>query len=301
MTEATVTPQERDGFFLSRWLGSKKFRTNAVKIVAYVLVTAGAIVLLIPFFWMLSTSVKPLSQAFAHPPIWIPNPPQWQNFGDAWNALPFSRFFLNSLFVTTFGMAAEILSCAVVAYGFARFRFPGRNVLFIILLATMMLPWVVKLIPGFIIWRNLKLVNTFDPLVVGALFAWGPVNVFIIRQFMMGIPMEIEEAARIDGANVFEIFTRIMLPLVRPALLAVAVLTFGGFWNNFLGPLIYLNDMDKYTLTLGMFFFLGGPNEPPKWHWLMAMSTIMIIPVLAVFFMGQRYFIEGITLTGLKG
>lgn len=301
MTQATMTPEKPRRIFLSRWLGSKKFRTNAVRILAYVIVTAGAIILLIPFVWMVSSSLKPLDRVFVEPPEFIPKPTQWHNYIDAWNALPFNRFFLNTLFITVFGMAAEILSCAIVAYGFARFRFPGRDTLFILLLATMMLPWVVRLIPGFMIWRNLKLVNTFDPLVIGALFAWGPVNVFIIRQFMMGIPMEMEEAAVIDGANTFQIFTRIMLPLVRPALLAVAVLTFKGFWNNFLGPLIYLNDMEKYTLTLGMFFFLGGPNEPPKWHWLMAMSTVTILPILAVFFLGQRYFIEGITLTGLKG
>ena len=221
MTEATATDRETGQFILSRWLGSKKFRTNSVKLLAYVVVTAGAVVLLIPFFWMLSTSVKPLAQAFAHPPVWIPIPPQWGNYIEAWNALPFNRFFLNSLFITTFGMAAEILSCAIVAYGFARFRFPGRNALFIILLSTMMLPWVVRLIPGFMIWRTFKLVNTFDPLVVGALFAWGPINVFIIRQFMMGIPLEIEEAARIDGASEIQIFFRVIIPNIRGTLLTI--------------------------------------------------------------------------------
>ena len=170
-----------------------------------------------------------------------------------------SRFFLNTLFVTSFGMVAEIVSCALVAYGFARFRFPGRDAIFLLLLSTMMLPWVVTLIPNFLIWRDLKLINTYDPLVLRALTAWGPVNIFLIRQFMMTIPIEMEEAARIDGANTFQIFTQIMLPLVRPALLAVAVLTFKAYWNNFLGPLIYLNDMSKYTLTLGMFLFSKTP------------------------------------------
>jgi multiple sugar transport system permease protein len=164
-----------------------------------------------------------------------------------------------------------------------------------------MLPWVVTLIPNFLIWRNLKQVNTYGPLVLRALTAWGPLNIFLIRQFMMTIPTEMEEAARVDGANTLQIFALIMLPLIRPALLAVAVLTFKAYWNNFLGPLIYLNDLPKYTLTLGMFFFLGGPNEPPKWHWLMAMSTVIAMPILMVFFLAQRYFIEGVTLTGLKG
>jgi multiple sugar transport system permease protein len=198
-------------------------------------------------------------------------------------------------------MAANIFTSALVAYGFARFRFPGRDFLFILLLSTMMLPYVVTLIPTFLIWRNLNLINTYDPLILGSLFGGGPFFIFMMRQFMMTIPIEMEEAARIDGANVFQTFTGIILPLIRPALLAVGVFSFQGFWNDFLAPLIYLSDLPKYTMTLGMFFFLGGPNESPKWHWLMAMSTIIAIPILALFFVAQKYFIEGITLTGLKG
>lgn len=301
MTGVSHAPKKRRAFALTEWWASRRVRMVVLQILAYVIVTVGAVVLLIPFAWMLSSSLKPLERVFAEPPEWIPEPVMWHNYLDAWNALPFNRFFLNTLFVTGFGMFAEIFSCALVAYGFARFRFPGRDFLFVLLLSTMMLPWVVTLVPNFLIWRNLKLINTYDPLVLRALTAWGPLNIFIIRQFMMTIPGEMEEAARIDGANTFQIFTQIMLPLVRPALLAVAVFTFKAYWNNFLGPLIYLNDLPKYTLTLGMFFFLGGPNEPPKWHWLMAMSTVITLPILTVFFVAQRYFIEGITLTGLKG
>lgn len=274
---------------------------SPAQVVAYVVVTLGAIVLMIPFLWMLSSSLKPPDQIFVEPPVWIPEPIMWRNYADAWNALPFTQFLFNTIFITLLGMVGNIFTSALVAYGFARYRFPGRDVLFLILLSTMMLPYVVTLIPGFLIWRTLGLINTYDPLVIGALFGGGPFFVFLMRQFMMGIPVEMEEAARIDGASTFQIFTRIILPLIRPALLAVGIFSFQGYWNDFLGPLIYLNDLGKYTMTLGMFFFVGGASEAPKWHWLMAMSTIIAIPILVIFFLAQRQFIEGVALTGLKG
>ncbi len=283
------------------WQQSRRTRRGVTRALAYIVVTLGGIIFLVPFAWMLSSSLKPLNQIFADPPIWIPRPPMWRNYVDAWNALPFTQFLINTLFITILGMAASIFTSALVAYGFARYRFPGRDVLFIVLLSTMMLPYVVTLIPNFLIWRFLNLINTFDPLVVGALFGGGPFFIFLMRQFMLTIPDEIEEAARIDGANTGQIFLRMILPLVRPALLAVGIFSFQGYWNDFLGPLIYLNDMPKYTMTLGMFFFVGGASEAPKWHWLMAMSTLIAIPILLIFFLAQRQFIEGITLTGLKG
>lgn len=281
--------------------GSRRNRKRLVQIVAYAVVTAGAIIFMIPFAWMLSSSLKPLDQIFVEPPVWIPQPVQWHNYADAWNALPFTRFLVNTLVITLLIMAGNIVTSALVGYGFARYRFPGRDVLFIVLLSTMMLPYVVTLIPTFLIWRNLQLLNTYDPLVIGSLFGGGPFFIFLMRQFMLTLPVEMEEAARIDGANTGQIFMRIVLPLVRPALLAVGIFSFQGAWNDFLAPLIYLNDLPKYTLTLGMFFFVGGANEAPKWHWLMAMSTMIAIPILVIFFLAQRQFIEGITLTGLKG
>jgi multiple sugar transport system permease protein len=283
------------------WRQSRRNQSLLAQIFAYIVVTAGAIVLMIPFVWMLSSSLKPLNQIFVEPPQWIPQPIQWHNYSDAWTALPFTQFMFNTLFITLLGMAGSIFTSALVAYGFARYRFPGRDVLFILLLSTMMLPYVVTLIPAFLIWRTFGLINTYDPLVIGALFGGGPFFIFLMRQFMLTIPEEMEEAARIDGANTFQIFMRIVLPLVRPALLAVGIFSFQGFWNDFLGPLIYLNDMPKYTMTLGMFFFVGGASEAPKWHWLMAMSTLIALPILTIFFLAQRQFIEGITLTGLKG
>lgn len=283
------------------WRESTRRKKMLARMLSYLVLTIGAFVFLVPFLWMVSSSLKPANQIFAEPPVWVPNPPRWQNYPQAWNALPFTRFLINTLFITGLGMAANIFTSALVGYGFARFRFPGRNVFFVILLSTMMLPYVVTLIPTFLIWRNLSLINTYDPLILGSLFGGGPFFIFLMRQFMMTIPMEMEEAARIDGANVFQTFTSIILPLIRPALLAVGVFSFQGFWNDFLAPLIYLSDLPKYTMTLGMFFFLGGPNEAPKWHWLMAMSTIIAVPILVLFFLAQRQFIEGITLTGIKG
>ncbi len=286
---------------LSDRRSNNQWKKTLSKAMIYLLLTAGAIVFLVPFLWMLSSSLKPQYQIFAEPPVWIPNPIRWENYVDAWTALPFTRFLFNTIFITVLGMLANIFMSAIVAYGFARYRFPGRDVLFLLLLATMMLPYIVTLIPTFLIWRNFNLINTYDPLVIGALFGGGPFFIFLMRQFMMTIPIEMEEAARIDGANVMQTFTRIILPLVRPALLAVGIFSFQGFWNDFLAPLIYLSDLPKYTMTLGMFFFLGGANEAPKWHWLMAMSTLIAIPILVLFFFAQKQFIEGVTLTGIKG
>ena len=199
-------------------------------------------------------------------------------------------------------MTAEIFTCSLVAYGFARFRFPGRNVIFLVMLSTMMLPGVVTLVPQFIMWRELKLVDTYDPLVLGAWFAWGPAYIFLLRQFFMSIPREIEEAAVIDGANPFQVYWRVMLPLVKPALLAIAVLSFIGNWNNFMGPLIYLNTGEKYPMIMALKFFEQSlSKEAPLFHYMMAMSAMMALPLLVLYFLMQRTLIEGITVGAVKG
>jgi multiple sugar transport system permease protein len=271
-------------------------------VVVYGLLLVGVAVVMIPFLWMISTSLKDQSDLFVFPPEWIPNPIRWNNYPDAWNALPFDRFLLNTLFMTILAMIAEITSAAIVAYGFARYRFPGRDVLFVILLATMMLPGILTLIPKFIMWRELGRIDTFTPLTVGAWFAWGPSYIFLLRQFFLSIPREIEEAATIDGANVVQSFTQIMLPLVKPAILAIAVLSFQGNWNNFEGALIYLNTLEKYPMVLGLQFFGASlSREAPQWHLMMAMATMMAAPILVMFFLAQRYFIEGLTVGAVKG
>lgn len=270
------------------------------KAVIYVVVTFLAAVILVPFFWMVSTALQAEGDIFAWPPQWIPDPPQWHNFREAWMAMPFNRYLFNTVFIVALWLVAELISSTVVAYGFARFRFPGSEFIFLVLLATMMLPFHVTLIPTFLIWQKLGLTGQFDPLVLRAWTAWGPFYIFLLRQFFMTLPRELDDAAEIDGANFLQTFLHIMLPQVKPALLAVAIFAFRGYWNDFLGPLIYLSDMKMYTLNVGMYFFMGGVNEAPQWNYLMAMSTLVALPVVLLFFMAQRYFIEGITFTGMK-
>lgn len=281
---------------------STAFSDVLMRMLVYGLLLVCTAIVLIPFFWMISTSLKSPAELFVHPPRWIPNPIKWSNYPDAWTALPFNRFLINTLFMTVLAMFAEIFTAAIVAYGFSRFRFPGRDLLFIVLLSTMMLPGILTLIPKFIMWKSVDRIDTFTPLTVGAWFVWGPSFVFLLRQFFLSIPREIEEAAILDGASVPVIFKDIMLPLVRPALLAIAVLSFQGNWNNFEGALIYLNTMEKYPMVLGLQFFGASlSREAPQWHLMMAMSAIMAAPILALFFAAQKYFIEGLTVGAVKG
>jgi multiple sugar transport system permease protein len=204
--------------------------------------------------------------------------------------------------MTGLAMFAEIFTASIVAYGFARYRFPLRNTLFILLLSTMMLPGILTMIPKFLMWREVDRINTFTPLTVGAWFVWGPSFVFLLRQFFLTIPREIEEAAGLDGANTFQIYWQIMLPLVKPALLAIGVLSFQANWNNFEGALIYLSTVEKFPMVLGLQFYGETLSvEAPQWHYMMAMATLMAAPILALFFLAQRYFIEGLTVGGVKG
>lgn len=284
--------------------GDARRQQRISNLMTYALLALGAALVLVPFAWMISTSLTAQSQLFVYPPQVIPNPIVWQNYIDAWNALPvsFTRFTANTLFITLLAMSAEIFTCSLVAYGFARFRFWGREPLFLIMLSTMMLPGVVTLVPQFIFWRELKLIDTYDPLVLGAWFAWGPSYIFLLRQFFLTIPRELEEAARIDGANPVQIYLQVMIPLVKPALLAIAVLSFIGNWNNFLGPLIYLNTGEKYPIIMALKFFEQSlSKEAPLYHYMMAMTTIMSFPLLLLYFLMQRNLVEGITVGAVKG
>jgi multiple sugar transport system permease protein len=301
MTAQAITPVES-----SRPVGGPSIRRQRTLInyITYLLLALGAAVVLVPFWWMVKTSLTAQTRLFEFPPQLFPDPVVWRNYIEAWNALPvsFTRFTANTIFITVLAMTAEILTCSLVAYGFARFRFPGRNFLFILMLSTMMLPGVVTLVPTFILWRELRLIDTYDPMTLGAWFAWGPSYIFLLRQFFLTLPKEIEEAARIDGANTFQIFWHIMLPLVRPALLAIAVLSFIGNWNNFMGPLIYLNSGEKYPLIMALKFFEQSlSKEAPLFHYMMAMTTMMSFPLLMLYFFMQRTLIEGITAGAVKG
>jgi multiple sugar transport system permease protein len=279
------------------------------KVVIYFFLLIGAAIILIPFLWMVSTSLKTESQLFRYPPEWIPDPIQFNNYIDAWRqlssiapGLTFARIIGNTLFITVLAMFAEMFSAAIVAYGFARFRWKGRDLVFFIVLSTMMIPGTLTRVPGFLIWRELGLLNTYDPLTVPAWFAWGPAYIFLLRQFFLTIPRDMEDAATVDGANTVQTFFYVMLPLVKPAFLAIGVLSFQGNWNNFEGPLIYLNTTQMFPLVLSISFFQQSLSlEAPKWHYMMAMATMMAAPILALFFFAQRYFIEGLTVGAVKG
>jgi multiple sugar transport system permease protein len=279
------------------------------KAVTYVLLALFSLFVFVPLAFMISTSLKSEGELFVYPIQWIPDPIQWRNYPQAFRelgniapSLTFWRIMGNTLFITVLAMTAELVAVSLVAYGFARFDFPGRDALFIILLSTMMLPGIVTLIPTFIIWRNLGLIDTYDPMTVAAWFGGGAWAIFMLRQFYLTIPVEMEEAAFIDGANTFQIYYMVMLPLIKPALLALGVFIFQGNWNNFLGPLIYLNTTAKFPLVLALRFFQESlSKEAPKWHYMMAMSVVMAAPILALYFMAQKYFLEGLQVGAVKG
>lgn len=284
---------------------SRRVTQMTGNVLTYLVLMLGLLAVLLPLYWMIATSLKTSTSLFLIPPQLVPDPIRWRNYIDVWRLVPLTQYFANSVFVTALAMSAEILSCSLVAYGFARFSFPGRNMLFGIMLGTMMLPGVITMIPSFIIWaRWLDRYDTFTPFTVGALFAWGPSNIFLLRQFFLTIPREIEEAATIDGANVAQTFFRVMLPLVKPALLAVAVFAFTANWNNFLSPLIFISTPLKFTLPLGLYQFnsaFSGGGEAPKWNFMMAMAVLMTIPIVLLYFRAQKYFIEGLTVGAVKG
>jgi multiple sugar transport system permease protein len=279
------------------------------RVLIYVLLAFFSLFVLIPFAYMISTSLKPESQLFVWPVQWIPDPVMWQNYTQAFvelgsiaPGLTFWRILGNTLFITILAMSAEILAVSLVAYGFARFRFPGRDALFILMLSTMMLPGIITLIPTFLIWRNLNLIDHFDPLVLAAWFGGGAWAVFMLRQFLLSIPGDLEEAAVVDGANTFQVYYMVILPLVKPALLALSVLMFQGNWNNFMGALIYLNTTVQFPMVLALKFFQESlSKEAPKWHYMMAMSAVMAAPLLALYFVAQKYFIEGLSVGAVKG
>jgi ABC-type glycerol-3-phosphate transport system permease component len=265
---------------------------------AYTLALLVAILFLLPLFWMISSSLKADYQVLEFPPRWLPNPIRWANYPEALTYVPFGRYGLNTLFIAVMVIVGHILSCTVVAYAFARLRAPGKKLLFLVLLATMMLPYPVTMIPIYIGFNTLGWINTFLPLIVPAFFG-SPFYIFLLRQFFLTLPSDLEDAARVDGANTLQIIWHIILPISKPALATVAIFTFQASWNDFLTPLIYLHDQSKYTISLGLSFFRSSYDV--RWAYLMAASLVTMLPVIIVFFLAQRLFIQGITLTGMKG
>jgi multiple sugar transport system permease protein len=290
----TITQTERKFYYGSTW--KRRFGL----FLTYVGLTFLSLIFIIPLIWLFLTSLMPLQQIGAWPPRWIPDPVQWENYSKALQFWHFERSFWNTTIITVLSMIGELLSCTLVAYGFARLRFPGRNVLFVILLSTMMLPFAVRMVPLYIGFAKIGWINTFLPLIIPAFFA-NPFFVFLLRQFFLTIPEELVDAARIDGASEFRIWARIMLPLSAPALIVVGIFSFQNAWNDFLAPLIYLNDERLHTLALGLYSFRAMPGQGSLYNQMMAASVLMVLPMLVVFAVFQRYFVQGVTLTGLKG
>lgn len=271
------------------------------RLLTHAVLIIGSLMFMAPLFWMISTSLKTEAQTQktdTFKEMFIPDPVRLKNYPEAMKYINLFTCFKNSLHVTLLSILGTILSCTIVAYSFARLRWPGRDVIFVIVLATMMLPPQVTMVPMFIIFSKLGFVNTLKPLWLPMFFGTA-FFIFLLRQFFLTIPKDIEDAARIDGCGYFRTFAQIMLPLVKPALLSIIIFQFMFTWNDFIGPLIYIQSRDLMTLTLGLQAF--HYQHQTQWHFLMAASVMMTIPVIFLFFCLQRYFIEGVTLTGLKG
>ncbi len=281
----------------SRWR-RRTVRRALWRVTVYAILIVLSVAFSIPFLWSLSASLKNLDQVFRSE-VWIPRPVQWTNYRHVFDNIPFHLFFVNSLIVTTGCLVGQLCSASLVAFSFARLRWFGRDLLFIVMLSTIMLPPAVTLIPHFVLFKYLGWVNTFKPLIVPAYFGGGVFNIFLLRQFFKTIPVDLEDAARIDGCSSFRVLVQIMLPLAKPALATIAVLSFIGEWNNFMHPLIYLNSYRKFTVAVGISMFKDAYSMFP--HYMMAASVMALVPVLVLFFVAQRYLVRGIVLTGMKG
>ena len=281
-----------------RRVSSRAVGQLAQSLLVHGVIWLGAILMVMPFLWMLSTSLKSQGAAVAYPPQWIPQPVQWGNYVDVVQSFPFGLFAFNSLKIAILGTLGQLLSTALGAYAFARMNFPGRNLLFILLLATLMIPSHVTMIPTFILFNALGWVNSHYPLIVPAWFG-GAFGTFLIRQFFLTVPLDYSDAAAIDGAGHFHIFTRLYVPLAKPVLATLALFTFMNHWNEFLLPVIYLTDQEKMTLTVGLSFFRLQYNT--LYHYLMAGTLLSIIPIFILFVLLQKYFVRGIVMSGIKG
>ncbi|EMF0037061.1 carbohydrate ABC transporter permease [Enterococcus hirae] len=265
------------------------------KIVSYLLMTAIGIVLITPLLWMVFTSLKPMEEIVRYPPTFFPEKIVWQNYLDTITASPFWRYARNTLLITVLVVFGNVLSNSFIAYGFAKLDFPGKKLMFALVLSTMMIPGFVTMIPQYVLFSKIGWVGTYLPLIVPSFFG-NAFNIFLMRQFYLSINDELIEAAEIDGANHFYIWSRLMLPLTKPALITIAINSFNAAWNDFLGPLLYIQDQEKYTLQIGLQFFQNQATT--QWNYLMAGATLVLIPTILMFFFAQRYFIEGMDLTG---
>lgn len=264
----------------------------------YSVLIIGALFTTMPFLWLLRSSVMNMREIFTMPPVWLPEKPQWKNFADVFTMLPFGRFFLNSGIIVALNIIGALFSNTIMAYAFARIDFRGRNIMYALCLSTLMLPQVVTLVPLVVIWKYLGGLNTFAPLTVPAFFG-NAFYIFMLHQFFKTIPLEYDEAAFVDGANYLQIILNVIMPISKPALAVVAIFSFMYTWNDFFGPLLFLNEEKMYTVALGLKMLTGMYST--QWHILMAAATFVVLPLIVLFFFAQKYFIEGLTLGGLKG
>lgn len=267
-------------------------------VLSHVVLGLLSVICIIPFYWLVATSLKADMQVHAMPPVWIPHPIEWANYPRAMRYIPFLHYMENTIYICVVSVFGTVLSCSLVAYSFSKIKWPGRDGVFVLVLATLMLPAQVTMIPVFAIFRWLGWIGSYKPLIVPC-FLGSAFYIFLLRQFFMSIPQELSDAAKVDGASEFRIYRMIILPLSKPALITVGLFTFIGSWNDFLGPLLYLNDDSKYTLSLGLQQFVGQHGQ--EWQLLMAAATVMVVPVIVVFMIAQKWFVKGITLTGIKG
>jgi multiple sugar transport system permease protein len=279
-------------------LASRRFRTLGRRSISHFFLLVGCIIMAFPFIWMVLSSLKTEPEIFIFPPRWLPAAPQWSNYIRVMEAMPFGWFIYNSFKISILGVIGQLLSCSLAAYAFARIRFPGREAVFMVWLACLMIPYQVTLIPQYLLFRNFGWLDTHYPLFLPHFFG-GVFGTFLLRQFFLTIPNELEDAAVIDGSSRFGIYWRIFLPLAKPALATLAVFIFMSQWNNLLGPVVYLNTYEKMTLTVGLAFFRG--QYTTQWALLMAGAVISVIPIIILYAVAQQYFVRGVVLSGLKG
>lgn len=287
-------------------VNKKKLKKNSATVVTYITLVLVCFAFVAPFFWMVRSSLIPLHEVLKTPIDWIPNKLDFKNYVDALTILPFGRFFSNTFIILIFSIVGILFSATMAAYSFSRLNWPGRDAIFILLMSTLMLPSFATLIPTFLGWQMVGALNTYIPLILPNWFCGGSAGslssvfyIFLMRQFFLGIPQELDEAARVDGAGYFKIYYRILLPLVKPAIMVVVLFASFSIWNDFLSPSIYLNEVEKFTLNLGLRLFAGMYNA--QWNLMMAAAAVVTIPPIILFVIGQRYFIEGISFSGVKG
>jgi ABC-type glycerol-3-phosphate transport system permease component len=282
-----------------RSLGMSTTRT-LIHALLYLILTAGALVAIVPMAWTASSSLKDTAHIFTLRVQWIPNPILWHNYVELFERLPFLRFIRNTLIIVASNVVSAVLMGSLAGYAFARLRAPGKHVIFLLVISTMLLPGQVTLIPRYIIFKALKMIDTYGPLVLPGWLGGGAFEIFLFRQFFLSLPVELDDAARIDGCGTLRIYWSIVMPLSRPVIATIAIFNFIWAWSDFFNPLIYLNSMEKFTLPLALATLRRSADWSTRWELVMAGSVLSIIPMIVIFFLGQKYFVRGIALTGIK-